>query len=133
MAKRWRLAACACLCIAGPALAEWVQVDTSADGAVWYMDPVRSRTVGNHRQAWVKVDHTRDRSVAYRSSLELFSYNCDARTSRILSFTDYDSMGKVMRTQTQPDYGYETGYSPVVPDSIGETLMNRACGFTDGG
>lgn len=91
------------------------------------MDAERIRTVGNHRQAWVKVDHSQDRSVSYRETIELFSFDCAARSYRLLSYVDYDSYGKVVNSHSQPDYSYGTGYEPIIPDSIGETISTVAC------
>lgn len=119
--------ACVALASAGAAHAEWVKVGTSGSGAVWSMDAARIRTVGGHRQAWVQIDYSQDRSVAYRRSINLFSLDCSARTSRLLSYVTYDSYGKLINSETQPDYGSGVGYDPVVPDSMGEAVLTVAC------
>lgn len=131
MLRLIRVAAMLMLAVAAPVRAEWIQVGVSNSGARWYMDGARIRTVGSHKQAWIKVDHSRDPTVTYRSSLELFSFNCSAQTSKLLSYVDYDSYGKTVRTHSEPDYGADIGYSPVVPDSIGETMMTVVCAADD--
>lgn len=71
-------------------------------------------------------DHSRDRSVNYRKSLRLISFDCGAQTQRLLSFITYDSYGKVTASETQPDLTY-AGYDAIVPESVGEAEFKVAC------
>jgi len=80
-------------------------------------------------QAWVKIDSKRDRTVTWSESKELLSFDCSAEKSRILSLIKYDSYGKIVSSNTAPDYGYGIGYDPVVPDSVLETVEKVACGL----
>lgn len=109
------------------ARAEWLQVGTSSSDSVWYMDPKRVKVVSGKVQAWVKVDSRKDRSVQWSESKQLISFDCSADSSKTLSVIKYDSYGKMISSSSSSEYGYGTGYSPIVPDSIGETLERLAC------
>jgi hypothetical protein len=109
------------------ASAEWIPIGTSVDNSVWQMDATRIRTVGSKQQAWVKVDHSRDRTVPWRESLRLFSFDCTAQTYKMLSYVNRDSYGKTVGSRSFSDYGSSIGYEPLVPDSMAESVSEIAC------
>lgn len=107
--------------------ADWKQIGSTVDDSVYFMDPERIKVVGTKKHVWVKVDHSRDRSVTYRESMRLLSFDCDKQQSKLLYYNSTDSYGKSVKSQNFPDYGSSIGYSPIVPDSIGETISRLAC------
>jgi hypothetical protein len=107
--------------------AEWMRLITSRGGAVWYMDPDRIKKVGGKTQAWVKIDHTSDRSVSWRETLQMISFDCPGQKYRMLSYVAYDTYGKTVGSKNQPDYGYGVGYDPIIPDSVMESVAEVAC------
>ena len=117
---------CALALLSTGASAEWIPIATSVDNSVWQMDAARIRTVGTKQQAWVKIDHSRDRTVAWRESLRLFSFDCAAQTYKLLSYVNRDSYGKIVGSQSYSDYG-SVGYEPLVPDSVAEAASEVAC------
>jgi hypothetical protein len=105
--------------------ADWQYVDKGSDGSVLYVDNasiVRSR---NRGQAWVEFDYSKVKSVRHRSSKELWKFNCVARTSFTASWVDYAVNGSVIRSRSPIETEYD--YKPVVPDSLGETVMELVC------
>ncbi len=80
------------------------------------------------RQAWVKYDHTNDKTEKSRFSIRMRRYNCDAETSNLIQLTSYSADGSVMFSHTFKDY--ETDYSPEVPDSVGYAIFEIVCGRT---
>jgi hypothetical protein len=113
---------------ASPARAEWIPVSVGTNGSVFSMDASRIMKVGNRVQAWVKVDHSKNAAVKYRSEMQLWSFICSTRKSRLLQYTEYDSYGKVVGSNSVDDSEYtEIGYSHVTPDSVGETQLNVGC------
>lgn len=115
------------------AAAEWIKVSRDVAGSDYYMDPARMTKTSNRVQAWVKVDHSKNRSISYRSEMQLHSFICAAQKSRLLSFTEYDSYGKVVRSKSVIDTSYsDIGYDPITPETVGETLMRIACGDSEG-
>lgn len=112
---------------AASARAEWHRIASSTTGAEWYLDADRIKVVGGKVQAWVKVDGSADRTVNWRESKRLISFNCAAETYRMLSYVNYDSYGKVISSHSYPDYGYRSRYEPVVPDTVMESVGKLAC------
>lgn len=127
MGKLLRHLALICLGLASAAQAEWLVIDRTDTGATMAMDASRIRTVGNRVQAWVQFDHSRDRGVSYRKSLELWSFDCNAQTMKVMSVVRYDSYGKVVSSQANPSSYGDYGYAPITPDSLGEGAFKVAC------
>lgn len=78
-------------------------------------------------QAWVQFDYSNDRSVRYRRGVELWSFDCQAQTIKVLSVINYDTYGKVVSSRSDPVTYGDYGYAPVTPDSMGETAFKIAC------
>lgn len=113
------------------ARAEWVKVSTSARESDFYMDGARITSENGRVHAWIKVDHSRNKSIKYRSEMELISFICSSQKSRVLQYTEYDSYGNVVGSSTIPDTTYsDVGYETVTPETVNETLMRAACAVT---
>ena len=116
-----------------PARAEWIEVAESTNHSTWWMDGSRVKLLNGKVHAWVKIDSSHDRTVKWSESKQLVSFDCSAEKSRTLSVIRYDSYGKVVSSDTYPDYGYGVGYDPVVPDTVLETVEKLACGLAEQG
>lgn len=113
---------------AAPAQAEWVPVSVGTNGSVYAMDSGRIMKVGNRVHAWVKIDHSKNATVKYRSAMQLWSFICSSRKSRLLQYTNYDSYGKLVDSDSANDSEYtDVGYSHVTPESVGENLLDVGC------
>lgn len=114
--------------ISTSASAEWMLIDSTNSGSKMYIDPDRVEKSGERVRAWVKIDAKNDASVKYRESKILYSFICTSKKSRVLAYSDYDSYGKTISSRTYPDFTYsDSGYDYLIPDSIGEEVMQFAC------
>jgi hypothetical protein len=109
------------------AKAEWTEVGRAGSGSVWLMDPDRITVHGNRVHAWVKIDASKDRSVNYRDGLRLYSSICSSKKIKLLSASDYDSYGKVIKSNDYSESYSDLGYRYVTPDSMGETILDISC------
>jgi hypothetical protein len=110
-----------------PARAGWLPIASTVHGSIWSIDPDRLKTVGDKRQAWVEIDHSKDRTVRWRRSLRLFSFDCATERYKMLSYVNYDSYGKVVSSNSITDYGFSIGYEPIIPESMVEAVFQVAC------
>jgi len=94
-------------------------------GSVYFVDPDRIKFVDGKYHVWIKGDHSRDRGERARTTMMMVSINCNASSMRMLSVTSYDSYGKVIQSQNQPDY--DSGYEPITPDTMVDTLAAPLC------
>ncbi|WP_425230969.1 surface-adhesin E family protein [Sphingomonas sp.] len=110
------------------AAAEWVRIATSDDGRTYSVDATRApRIVGNRMQTWVQIDFSRDRTVSFRRAMQLWSFDCRAQTEKVISSSTYDSYGRNVDSYSEPAYAADTGYEPVVPETIGDKVFSLVC------
>lgn len=107
--------------------ADWFEIGTSSNNSVWMVDFERMKVISGKVQVWVKADHSKDRTINYRQSMRMFSFDCKQSKVRLLSSVTYDSYGKVVSSNTYPDYSYGTGYEPITPESMLEEVSKVAC------
>jgi hypothetical protein len=81
---------------------------------------------------WIKVDSSHDRSVKESEAQQLLSINCSTDKVRLLSYVNYDSYGKIIRSNSFTDYGFDIGYDPIVPDSMVESVEKLVCSASSG-
>jgi hypothetical protein len=77
---------------------------------------------------WVKHDHESDKSTKDRSTVQLMSINCQNDTSMVVTSVTYSASGEVKSSRTVEDYDFR--YTPDVPDTIGFSITQFACGRT---
>jgi hypothetical protein len=113
---------------AGPAIAEWVVIDTADDGMTVYADPDTIRREGDLVKMWVLFDFKTTRSVAGHLVLSIEGqeeHDCDGKRRRVLIFSEFSgNMGggkEVNRTSR------EGTWVPVDTDSVIQTLWKFAC------
>ena len=65
-----------------------------------------------------------NRSYAYSYSMKQFEFDCGHQRFRVLRIVDYDQEGKLLY-----DWGQfpEEEWKPVLPDAVGEGLLNFVC------
>lgn len=119
-----------CLSLSLPSLAEiqrnWMEIATTSLGDRVMIDRNSVRVINQRRLR--QVDFT---TRTFYSSPDsdgtvktLASYTADCLTGSlgIRSFTTYDSNNKILS-----DLNHWTGFEPVQPDSVGETLYEYTC------
>jgi hypothetical protein len=121
-----KAALCAILMACGGSAlaAEWVHVATNTTGAKVSVD---TETIQFSRtpRVWVEFDYSNDATVSERSARELWKFDCAQQTSITLSSVTYNAQGKVTRSRANHDYSY--GYEPIVPGTIGASIMKIVC------
>jgi len=106
--------------------ANWVEVAVSPTGTIWTVDADRIRRLGSIAEAWVRLDHSRDRTVTARNSLIFVRFNCTAWTSSTTSVVRYRTNGTVITDQSWPEY--MAPFTPIVPETVLEGAANAVCG-----
>ncbi|WP_141134037.1 surface-adhesin E family protein [Sphingopyxis indica] len=101
----------------------WMHITEIENGTVWRLDTTSIRGPRNQRVAWVKEDHSKDQTVAHRSTMVLYSFDCDTTGYRTLSLKEYSKDGKVIRglDYDEPDQRYAP------PDTNIGAVIEQAC------
>jgi len=125
---------------AGPASsAEWKMITSSSseDGNRTYIeadeDSVRERPP--YRQAWIRYSYLKPKKnetdgKPYRSTAALTLFDCKNEELTDLATLDYSSMfgaGEARHSTTTPRALAVRNLRPVVPDSVGENILQWAC------
>lgn len=99
--------------------AEWRYITSSSDGDMMYMDfsSITSPTTSKKR-AWTLLV-SKDNETTKQFNV----YDCPNRETASISSVKYNQNGGVIDSFTFP----KPEYSPIVPDSIGETAFLAAC------
>jgi hypothetical protein len=125
-------AACA---FTSPAIsAEWWYAAESKSDRVYFVDreSVRpaERALGRSRAliAWSMDYEKRDDGTYYKSSVNLWVYDCAELSRALRQFTTYDSSGEVNYSSGIVDYEWRY----VIPDTIGANLINFVCNYERG-
>ena len=114
-----------CLSLANPAIAaNWVRLGTSSSGSVIYIDNDSIRRDGGMVLYWVRFDASEDATVSWRESKQYYKTDCNAWTSVLLSYVEYDPQGSVVDSGTMPEY---SPMKPVVPETVSEAFATYAC------
>lgn len=133
--KRTFLIGFAALCapIAGALASNWVTVSQSGTGATIEVDLDSIRSSGGRVKAWTRWSYTTPQEVkhsyppkTYTSSKDLVVYNCYERSSATIQSTSYSQNGEVVDSRSVADV--PSAYSEVVPDSVGESILDAVCG-----
>jgi len=110
---------------AAPAFAaDWIYVTTDVNGAVIYYDADTIQRSGDQITVWRKWDHSRDKTVKERETKSRSRYDCAERTITLLTYINYFPDGKV-ETDTYPTYRQTA--VPVIPETVGEEMLNAVC------
>lgn len=121
------IAAAALVMAATPAFAtNWVYVTASRDFAFYYYDSDTIQRSGNQVTAWEKTDYSRDKTVKEREKMTRYRYDCAERTRMFLSSTVYYPDG----TNESFTWKYEQNFRPMVPNTIGEAMLEAVCAAT---
>lgn len=112
---------------ASPASAQERLIATDTSATDYYHDPARTRAQGGYIEAWFRLDHSRDRTLAERETKMLKVFDCGARTSQTISIVAYAASGRILRNESIRHNQYLM--RPIVPDTVGETMLEVACGL----
>ncbi|WP_152036590.1 surface-adhesin E family protein [Burkholderia pyrrocinia] len=133
--------AAACISLAAACntfAANWVEIGRSSDGtATVLLDVTSVAFSGGHAKAWFLQDNMYSLDVPgtyvntrYVSDKALVLFNCDQRTSaatQTVYYDDHRGNGKVVWSWSTPPA--TAAYSDIVPDTIGEAMLESVCAF----
>ena len=118
-------AMCLALMPIAPAYAaNWVYVTTNDAGTDSYYDSDTIQRSGNQVTAWIKGDHSGDKTVKWRGSKFKVRFDCAMRTRALLQATIYYPDGK---NETVTWNTYEQEERAVTPDTAGEVEFEAVC------
>jgi hypothetical protein len=122
------------LAIAPNALAsQWVMVGESSYPYSQHLVDVDSiRGTGNSRTFWSQTIYSEDQALPrsylrYRSSKILSYVDCSSNRIGFLSSIFYDLNGNAVSSFDQSNLPVPLSLLAVVPDSVGETILNYIC------
>lgn len=114
----------------GPAYAEWVKVSESDDaGKTVYVDQATIRRNSNLVKMWQFYDYKTVQTVGgnrFLTAKEQWEFDCAEERSRVVARKEFSgNMGSGTMVFTNSQVGK---WLPVMPDSIGRTVWEVACG-----
>lgn len=117
---------------------DWISVGTDSDGGKWFIKStyVKKEGFGSSEgsiRIWTKKELNRKtikkggKSLTYTNvkELQLIVVDCGDKKIKFVTTTVYNSQGKVIDSFTLEDYEQE--WHDVVPDSIGEAMLDKVC------
>jgi hypothetical protein len=114
----------------GPAYAEWVAVGGNDQiGMTTYLNPDTIRRKGDLVKVWQLNDFKTVQTVdgnSFLSTKKQREFSCAEERTRVLAATQFSgNMGNGTVVSVNSN---EQKWGPVVPESIGQTLWEFACG-----
>jgi hypothetical protein len=114
----------------GPAYGEWVSIGGNDQiGMTTHVDPATIRRNSNLVKMWQLNDFKTVQTVegnSFLSTKKQREFNCAEERTRILAATQFS--GNMGNGQVVWNNSTEQKWEPVVPESIGHTLWEFACG-----
>lgn len=95
------------------------------NGTVWRMVWGSVKGPRDARLAWVRADHSKNKSVTARETMTLYTVNCETTGFRALSIVEYDKDGKVLGQWGDEILSKDYDYAP--PGSYIENVVEGAC------
>lgn len=101
---------------------EWVDYAEDLNGTKYLYKTDSVKRIAGNVEVWEKWDHSKDRSVAYRTTLRLTRMSCASKMVMTASSVNYDRTGRVVSSsEMASDYRY------LVPETVGMTLWEELC------
>jgi hypothetical protein len=99
----------------------WLFLTRDSNGTVWELDTQRSDFSSESPTVWIRFDHSKNPTVAYRSSIAKVQIDCKNLKSRIVTLTNY-------RANNTSVSGYASGvYEDIIPGSVMEDAASFLC------
>jgi hypothetical protein len=113
------------LCLGSAAIAEDLVAYSSTDSGTYhyyYADTI-IRYPDNTVEVWTKADHSKDKTVSWRTSKDKLRINCYNETYGLKASYEYGADGSIMNSQVF-DY---PNMRPIVPESVMNILRQKLC------
>lgn len=117
---------------------DWIFIDSSVNSDILYIKSkylTKRQDFENNTiiKVWIKreakvatiVKNGKVIKVYNVRILQLKEYNCTQRQTNIISQTVYNSQGKIIDSFQFQDY--EQKWTDVIPESIGEAVLDKVC------
>ena len=108
---------------------EWIFVSESTNGDKHYIRNFYEEKNQTTMKLWTKVIKKKEifnKKVYYNVKMIcLEEYNCVDRENRTFSVTNYDSKDRIIDNYEWQEY--ESNWHTLVPESIGEAVLNYIC------
>lgn len=128
LAQLLRFAVAGSLTVSAPALAaNWKYIATDIDGSLVYidLDSIKVEGDGHVGTFWEKWDYSHNVREKNHILMQQWRANCAANTLTLLAYTSYDVHNRITASLTIPPYGRDV--SAVVPESVGENILQAVC------
>ena len=106
----------------------WEKFATSKDESIYFIDACSIAVDGIYKKAWFKTElqipEENSDGKTYDSTKKLYYFNCKNRKSALAQFTHYYIDNVVNSASIKIE---KNAFDEVVPDSIGEAMLERAC------
>lgn len=106
----------------------WEKFATSKDESIYFIDACSIAVDGIYKKAWFKTElqipEENSDGKTYDSTKKLYYFNCKNRKSALAQFTHYYIDNVVNSASTKIE---KNAFDEVIPDSIGEAMLERAC------
>jgi hypothetical protein len=101
----------------------WVEIGYDASGSVWKMRIKDIKNQTNYTPTvWIELDHSKDKTIRYRNTKTLITFDCQGKKSKTLSSITYFANGTVkdLYDPIYPEFHF------VAPDTIIEVALEAA-------
>ena len=111
---------------------DWIYVGNGKNGSKYYIRNSSIKENYNSR-VWVKTiankiqynKNGKTYDLINGTSLNHYEFNCSLRQMKLLGYAYYNSKGNVVQSKSYNEY--LTDFQDVLPESIGEMLLNKVC------
>jgi hypothetical protein len=116
---------------------DWTYVGSDTEGSKWYVKSSYVSKDGYSNSGSIKIWTKKElkkttvrkngKTLTYTNAkeLQLIFADCTDKRIKFVTTTVYNSQGKVVDSWTLEDYEQE--WNDVVPDSMGEALLDKIC------
>ncbi len=110
----------------------WIEVTKNKHKNPIYMKSTLTNIDEYGIQVWLKQDlpsFKTTKGVVYKNvhMKTLYSYNCIKIKMQVRSVVMYSSKGEIISSYNRPEYENSFDYEDVVPETVAEALLNKAC------
>lgn len=137
--KRMAIAVTSALIVPCAIASDWVYVAHMSENSTVLIDRQSIRPAGDKLKAWILYNYSElqknpflsyDDTKKYKSTKQLYYFNCRERTSVPVQFAFYDDeLGNGKGVYSLSLDPLKVTYSDVIPDTIGESLINLVCKY----
>jgi hypothetical protein len=115
--------------VSSSAMAEWIKIGES-DDSVHYVDETTIRKSGDKVEMSDMLDFPSSLLTrTFKSAKKQTEYDCKKEQDQPLNITTYSgNLGQGEVVSSKPAFPFDSGWVPVVPDSVRKTMLKIACG-----